>query len=426
MTARQIPMKTSNYKSQRGSILLVTMIFILAIAAALYGYLALIQNSNLQVARAQTWNAALPVAEAGIDEGMALLNSTVGIDQTNVVGGFNYVLSHDLDDRTYDGTYDVRFDDFGNLQRFLTATGFVTAPITGDLIKRTVKVGVQRQKLFSKGMVALDFINMNGNSIAADSYNSHDPSQSNNGLWNGYSGTNGDIAAVNGYVNLGNQTIQGDLYLGPTATYDGSGTVSGTTYTDSNMQYQSAQDPSGSSAWPSYPITSYLDSATGKTYSAHNFTNNGSYVVYDSNPIYVQPGVTVNLRIATSSWSPSSVNILGGTANSGTLNVWVDSGNITLKGNSSGGASASQPENFYVWCLPAVTSVTFSGNSDFVGVIYAPDTPLTLNGGGGNVNFIGAVVAKSVTMNGHYHFHYDTYLQYSYYGVYVVGSWQEF
>lgn len=422
-------MKTSSLKAESGSVLLVCMIFVMTLGAALYGYLRLVQNSNLQVERAQRWNSVLPVAEGGIDEGLAKLNTTVGIDKTNVVGGFNNILSHNLSNGKYTSTYKVRFDDFGNFQRFLTATGIVTAPITGETITRTVKVGVQRQALFSKGMVAMDFINMNGHSIASDSYNSQDPSQSTNGIWNGYSGSNGDIAAVNGYVNLGNQTIKGDLYLGPDATYDNSGTITGTIYTDSNLQYNDVvlptQDDNGNGiTWNAAP-TSFIK-VNNKWVAIHNFTSSGYYIVSDaSTPLIVDPGLNVTIDVRASSWSPSYIDINGGTTNSANVSLYLESGSITLSGNSSGGASAGRPENFAVFGLPAVTSITYSGTSTFVGVIYAPEAAMTLNGGGNNNNLIGSVVVKSVTMNGHYAFHYDTSLSLQYWGAYVVGSWQE-
>jgi hypothetical protein len=42
-----------------------------------------------------------------------------------------------------------------------------------------------------------------------------------------------------------------------------------------------------------------------------------------------------------------------------------------------------------------------------VGVIYAPSAELTLNGGGNNNGLIGSSITKTITMNGHYDFHYD-------------------
>ncbi len=63
--------------------------------------------------------------------------------------------------------------------------------------------------------------------------------------------------------------------------------------------------------------------------------------------------------------------------------------------------------NFYYYGLPGVTSITFSGTTAFIGVIYAPEADLTLNGGGHNVGIVGSLVSKSLTMNGHYNFHFD-------------------
>ena len=41
-------------------------------------------------------------------------------------------------------------------------------------------------------------------------------------------------------------------------------------------------------------------------------------------------------------------------------------------------------------------------------MIYAPNAAFTLNGGGNNaIDFVGASVSSTVTMNGHFNFHYD-------------------
>jgi len=59
-------------------------------------------------------------------------------------------------------------------------------------------------------------------------------------------------------------------------------------------------------------------------------------------------------------------------------------------------------------------------------VLYAPDSVLTLNGGGNNIGIVGAAIARQITMNGHYNFHYDESLATNgYTRDYVVNSWQE-
>ena len=65
-------------------------------------------------------------------------------------------------------------------------------------------------------------------------------------------------------------------------------------------------------------------------------------------------------------------------------------------------------QNFILTCTPSVTSFTFNGNGEFIGVLVAPDAHVTMNGGGKADNdFMGALIADSITMNGHFSFHYD-------------------
>jgi len=77
--------------------------------------------------------------------------------------------------------------------------------------------------------------------------------------------------------------------------------------------------------------------------------------------------------------------------------------------------------------LPENQSLSYQGNGEFIGVVYAPDTNFYLGGGGNSIyDFIGASITKTVEMNGHYKFHYDEAL--SKVGPirdYIVISWNE-
>ena len=219
-------MKTtcSNQRQNGGSVLLVTMIFILTVAAALVSYFGVVLNSNRMVNRSQGWNSALALAEAGIEEGLAALNSGAGLNAIN--GTLN------------DGTYAVTFTNGSNI--YITSVGTVKAALTGDTISRTVRVELKKQSLFTRGLAAISNINFKGHGISSDSWNSHDPNQSTNGLYNGYVGTNGDVASVQGLVDIGQHTINGNLYLGPTAELTGNpdqSQITGVIYTDANLQY---------------------------------------------------------------------------------------------------------------------------------------------------------------------------------------------
>ena len=63
---------------------------------------------------------------------------------------------------------------------------------------------------------------------------------------------------------------------------------------------------------------------------------------------------------------------------------------------------------FAFYGTDSCTSLSYSGNAAFTGVIYAPNADFSLGGGGNNTyDFVGASITKTVTMNGHFNFHYD-------------------
>jgi hypothetical protein len=83
--------------------------------------------------------------------------------------------------------------------------------------------------------------------------------------------------------------------------------------------------------------------------------------------------------------------------------------------------------NFAYYGLPSNTAVDFGGNGEFIGTIYAPNADFTLNGGGANgIDFVGASISKTVTMNGKFNFHYDEALdKYGPTGRFVITTWNE-
>jgi hypothetical protein len=85
--------------------------------------------------------------------------------------------------------------------------------------------------------------------------------------------------------------------------------------------------------------------------------------------------------------------------------------------------------NFTYLGLPGNTSISYSGNTSFIGTIYAPEADLSMSGGGSTtVNFVGSAVARSASISGHYAFHYDESLGGAIFGggaSYFVASWKE-
>lgn len=391
-------MKNSEKKTEQGSALLVVMIFVVVVAAMLASYLVVVGSQGQMVGRSQAWNASLTQAEAGVEEAMAQLNAGVSLSANGWGGsGTNF---GPLTRTLATGTYTVAIQS-GTVDT-IYSTGYVTVPVSGARVSRVVKVTAKKQPLFNVALGAVDNINMNGKSVASDSWNSHDPTLSTNGQFNpNWTSTNGDVASVQGIVNIGQHTIDGSLYLGPTASYASSDSqVLGSIYNDFNVSFPDVSLPTTTANGT--PI--FWVPAPGNT-SAHDFTVSGDYVVGDSGSITVEPGVTVTLDVRANTFNPGTVTINGGTTNPGTLIMYQEAGTATLGGNNS--AAGNRPENFYYYGLPGVTAITLSGTSAFVGAIYAPEAALTLNGGGNSNNLQGAAIVNQVTLNGHYDFHYD-------------------
>src|SRR5436190_17561809 len=68
----------------RGSALLVSLITIGVLSFILASYLSMSQRQSLAVARSQSWNAAIAVAEGGVEEALAQLNRGIGAGELNL------------------------------------------------------------------------------------------------------------------------------------------------------------------------------------------------------------------------------------------------------------------------------------------------------------------------------------------------------
>jgi hypothetical protein len=423
----KISFRDQNRRSKQGSVLLIMMIFAVFCGITLASYYMLAGQEHQEAIRSQRWNASLAAAEAGVDEALAQMNASPGDFSANGWGssGNNYgPVTRLLAGGSY--TVTISNDAFHTIY----SKGYASVPDTSQQVSRTVKVATTSQQMspFTVVLGATNNINMNGNKIITDSYNSQTNTLSTNGQYDGNkTSTNGSIASVGGIVNIGQQTIDGNLYLGPTATYASSDSqILGTIYTDYNVQFPPAQLPTtdnngNSISWIYQPPT-----------SSHDFTVSGYYGINDSKNITVEPGVTVTLQVTAQSFSPTSITLKGGITNSGSIVMYDNpsspGGSVYLGGNSSGGAIGNRPVNFILFGMNNLNTITFSGNTDFSGAIYAPAVTLTLNGGGNAINVSGSLIVGQATDNGHYYLHYDESLANWVGGAnrgYIPISWQE-
>jgi hypothetical protein len=423
-------------RRQRGSALVLTLVTGSVIAIALTAYLTIVQYQNRAVLRAEAWNYEIPMAEAGIEEALTQLYC----NRTNLAtNGWTLVNNAYVKGRTLPhGRYVVAITNA--FPPVVYSQGYAQAPDKTNYLStaRTLRVTTASLGLFRKGMVAKGQIDLTGNNLYSDSFDSTDPAHSTNGRYDPTkSKDNGDIATnecLTNSIMIGNANIFGHASTGPGGSVSvgpnggvGSrlwqnsgnhGFQPGAVADDMNVSFPDVEAPFTSGGAPS-------SGDVGGTNYAFVF-GNGNYVVSSldlsgQNAVCVNGNATVlvtgDLKLAGQAFIYISTNC--------TLNLYVG-GTADIAGNGLGNANASAT-NFFYWGLNSNTSLGLRGNAAFTGLIYAPYAAFTLGGGGNNpYDFVGASVTGSVRLNGHYSFHYDESLaNLNNNGAFVVTSWDE-
>lgn len=139
---------------------------------------------------------------------------------------------------------------------------------------------------------------------------------------------------------------------------------------------------------------SYLLSWGNYQVGSFQLSNNDKILVHGNVKLYV----TGNFGLA----GPSQV-IIGTNSNlTMYLGGWADFSGGGVN-NHTGFAT-----NLAVYGLSTCTSIQYSGGSDFIGTIYAPDASFRMSVGGSiDCHLVGSVVANSITINGHCQVHCD-------------------
>lgn len=216
-------------------------------------------------------------------------------------------------------------------------------------------------------------IQMSGNA-GTDSYDSRIGSyESQTPRSNGDMGTN-TIRA--GYVTMsGNVKIKGDATVGP------GGNPTSVIRTSGNVVIEGSQTAA--------PSLKALDPVQVPS----NLTNLGN----------LRLSGNTTMTLGGGDYWYSSISITGnGRLNfTGAANVYV-TGSVRIAGNGVG-TSQNTPANFSL-NVSGVREVAFSGNGNFYGAVYAPDSGLQITGNG---SIFGSIVGDSIQQSGNAYIHYD-------------------
>jgi hypothetical protein len=402
-------------RKEQGTILMVSLFISFLFGMFLYSYLNSVQDQKRMIARSHAWNSALTLAEGGVEEALAQLNPGAPqpvIDKTAngwgaASGGLYGPISRSLSSGSYSAVFTT------DTNPVIYATGYVTIPALSTTLKRVLRVGTSTAPLFSVAMGSRNGIDLKGNNVSTDSFNSALAALSTNGKFDpSKTSTNGDIASIAGLVNVGNANVTGSLNLGPTATDSVSknGFVQGGVFQDFNVEFEDVVLPPNSSSWVPAVALKTPQVINGVSYQyvfgVSGGNAGGDYTINSLNAnVYVATNTTVRLKL-TGSATAGTIEVDGSGAGSGKLSIWMDGPSFTLSGNDvvDGGSAA----NFAYYGTTNNTQISFTGNAAFIGTIYAPEADIKLGGGGKTAyDFIGAVIGNTITMNGHFNFHYD-------------------
>src|SRR5438876_2573668 len=213
---------TIRIRSQ-GSALLLALLTAFVICIALTTYLYLVSNQNRSVMRSMAWNSSIPVVEAGVEEALTQLNYTAVVNMA--ANGWSPVsvdgFYHKANDLGNGFAYDVGVKPAvagGPDQPTIESIGYAPAPaniasyysspwamILGGLVpqfspdkpsaKRKVRVLAKLQPPVQYAMLAKQQIDLKGNNIGTDSFDSTNPDYSTNTKYDkAKSRDHGDVA----------------------------------------------------------------------------------------------------------------------------------------------------------------------------------------------------------------------------------------
>jgi hypothetical protein len=444
-------MKPINYTPNRanhGSVLLVVMGTIVVIGIALAAVLSLTTHEQRILARTSAWNAALPVAEAGIEEAMSHLQK-VKAGPRDVNGwagdGSSFVLGRT---NSADSRYLVGISGpSGTNAADVLSIGEFFCPSADRYIRRTVLVTAVPRGRFYKGLMAKGTINMSGQ-FSSDSFDSLKPDLSNNGQYDpNKHGDNGDVGTISsepGAITLGGQVeIYGSVGTGPdgTVSIGSQASVGDESWVDgANSGIQTDHHTKDMNV--SFPSVTYTNSGPAPQPGLVGGVGIPPLVIGGTSYKYILDDG--NYSLSTLSLSSDEKVLVRGNAKlvvdkdvslsgqsfiqidpNASLELYVKRGTFSISGSSVVNKSG-YAANFSLFGLPGLTTVNMSGNGTFVGTIYAPQASLKMAGGGSDVlDFIGAGIFNDISGIGNFKFHYDESLSYSGIESFVITSWQE-
>ena len=422
---------------ESGHVMITTLIIACLVSVAAAAVLKLVVQQNTFTARSATWCSEIPIAEAGIEEAMAHINSRLRTFVTNgwTVSGSNVTKSRYFTN----GSASIADGYFYTVisttkPPVIVSIGYGRVPRQTNYTSRTV-LALTKRTPPAWGFVGKTSVSMNGNPYI-DSYNSADPNFSTGGKydpakrhdWAGVAtlGTN------NGVINTGGGLIYGSAATGPHGTVSGnvgdgqwltggSGQQPGHVTDDFNASITNVALPAGwnsVTAIANATLASVPQTIGGVTYTAVLAAGDYQFsgmTLNNVGGVLVQGKVRIYFTGDFKMSGTASVTLATGAS----LEMYMG-GSMDLSGSCVVNPTGI-PANCHIYGLPTCTSMKYAGTAAAYCALYAPQADLTITG---DFDFNGSAVGNRLTFSGTADIHQDEGL--SIYGPeYQVVAWEE-
>lgn len=422
--------------------MVVALILSAVVAISLTSYVRLGVSSQRISNRALYNNAAMNLAENGLEEAMYSINKMVADDTYDWDGWKNNGTAANSDawaqfpaSGTY--TFDQKTTGYVRVyvQNYMGASaptiiskatinlgGAASAPI-----EKWVEVKLAKASKFANGLVAKDTILFKGNNATVDSWDSE---KNGVGTFTPFSAAvkndNGSVGSVSisvdsvlvknadvwGYVSTNNADDPTDnvgtngSILGEDSVNDGTWKKANVDPTRVSTQFSANFDPVTAPA--ATALTTVGAGVYGTAGSATTITCTDISVAGNNNIVEFRGDVTL---IITAGSGSQAIKITGNgsgikVAANSSLKIYT-AGDIDLTGQGITNATGA-PKNVQIYGTsvePAADQdIKIAGGGSLSGVIYAPNGSVTINGDG---SVWGSIVAEDITLTGNANFHYD-------------------
>lgn len=451
-------MKTprSPFSSQRGSLLIVAMVLCGIIGISLVSYMHLSRSALTLSNRAVYNNAAMNLAEQGIEEAMYGVNQIVanpsytwpdwttdsGVNKRRKWTGVSLSQNTTAEYRVY-------FYNFsGTPAPKAVSRAIVTLGGNSTPIEKWLEVQLAKTSKFANGLVAKTSIVFNGNNATVDSWNSEKnldgtPRGSPVPFSTGQKNDNGSVGSI---------SVTSDAVLVKNADvwgYVSTGGSDPTAFVGTNGSILGEDSPGGDNvdeARVSTNFTATFDPVVAPTTAAIanlgvintdgtilpraiDTTPNGTgdyagYYIYDASKIDLNnKKISITGKVLLRLSSTLAVDVGGGAGEIAIgANGWLviyTAGDISMAGKGVANGvdldspadgiqedEQGQPIRFQIWGTKTsgVQNIDFAGNGLFSGVIYAPQGDVSIVGNGA---VSGSIVANTIDLSGNAKFHYD-------------------